>query len=155
MPCRRRASADSGGAAAGVFRAIAHPVCGLHQRCREARLEVGGDAGVVHRAAHALEPLVALADADRKRQVARAEVWVAEALDVVLRAAEPAAQEPEQLVARVGEIGGVQRADRGVRRFAVHQLVEAVDQRADAILAADEFERCRGGVLVRTHRDRA
>ena len=72
--------------------------------------ELGVDAALAHRLRHAGHPLVALGDADRKRQVARAQHRVAEALDVVIRPAEPAAEEPEQLVARAVERGRVQRA---------------------------------------------
>ena len=108
--------------------AVAHPVGGLEERgfelLRESRLEFH----FLHRRAHAREPLIAFENADAVGHVARAQHRVAEALGVVLRATEPAAQKPEELVARTVERPGVQRANFAVGGVEVHQVVETVDQ---------------------------
>jgi hypothetical protein len=52
-------------------------------------------------------------DADLEGHVAHAQARVAEAVGVVLRAAEPAAEEPEQVLPRalqLGAVGGAQLA---------------------------------------------
>jgi hypothetical protein len=45
-----------------------------------------------------------------KRHVPRAQTRVAKALGVMLRPAQPAAQEPEQLLAGIGQVVAVHRA---------------------------------------------
>ena len=84
--------------------------------------------------------MVALADADGKRQVTGAQPRMAEALDEILRPAEPTAQEPEQLVARAVQARRMQGTQLAVGRLQIHQVVEAVHELAHAGLAADPFE---------------
>ena len=93
--------------------------------------------GVRERLRHALHPLIALAGADRKRQMARAQPRMAEALDVQLRSAEPADEEPVQLVARAVERRRMQRAHFGRVGARVHEVVEAVDEATHAFVTAD------------------
>ena len=82
--------------------------------CARRSASAGSTCSLAHRLRHARQPLVALADADRERQVARAQPRVAEAVDVVLRPAQPAAEEPEQLVARAVSVRRMHRAQRRV-----------------------------------------
>jgi hypothetical protein len=73
---------------------------------------------------------------------------VAEAILVVIRPAQPAAEEPEQLLARIGQRAAVGGAQFGVAGLQVHQIVEPVHQGLDPGLAANPFiGRLRGGVL--------
>src|SRR5512139_897373 len=122
-----------------LFGLVAHEVGGLEE-CRDQFLLHGGvHPHVLHRADHAAHPLVALGCADGKRHVAAAQEGVTETVGVFRRAAGPAGEEPEQLVARFGEISRVQFADAVVIRILVHQIVEAVDQLADDVAAAEAF----------------
>ena len=75
-------------------------------------------AHLAHRLVHAGQPLVALHDADLEGHVAHAQPRMAEAVGVVLRPAQPAAQEPEQVLARAlqfGAMGGAQLRVLGSR----------------------------------------
>ena len=85
-------------------------------------------------------------------QVARTQARVAEALLVQVGPAEPAAQEPVQLVARAVERSGCRLPDAGIGWFEVHQIVEAVDQRPNAGLAADAAHRPRAARSLATMR---
>ena len=85
--------------------------------------------------------------ANALRQVPRAQHGVAEAVGVVLRPAQPAAQEPEQALARIVERGSMHGAQVYVGRFEFHQVVEAIDQRFHLGFAADPLEGRIGGRL--------
>ena len=69
--------------------------------------------------------------------MARAQARMTEALDVHGRSVEPADEEPAQFVARALERGRMKRADLARLGQAVHEIVEAIDERADAGLTAD------------------
>ena len=77
----------------------------------------------------------------------RAQARVAEAALVMVGPAQPTAEEPKQLVARVIQRSAVTGTQLGVAGLQVHEIVETVHQLADARLAADPLERCgrRGG----------
>jgi len=55
----------------------------------------------------------------------------------MIRAAQPAAQEPEQLVARTIQALRMQRAQHGKLGLQVHQVVEAVNEFAHTRFAAN------------------
>jgi hypothetical protein len=57
----------------------------------------------------------------------------------VARAAEPGDQEAGERVAHRAQIALVHRAQLGEARFAVHQVVEAIDDAAHDRLAADQI----------------
>src|SRR5512139_1816007 len=137
QPARRTARSIQSGASS--LRLVAHEVGGLEERRGEFLLHRGIDAHVLHRPHHAAHPLVALGLADGEGQVAAAQERVAEAVDVFLRPAGPAGEEPEELVARFGEVGRVQLADVVVVRVLVHQVVKTVDDLADDLAAAEAF----------------
>ena len=144
---RRRPQGRARGAAgdSAAMSSVPHEVRRLEEALVQALAQRVVDAGFAHRLVHAQHPFVALADADGERQVAHAQARVAEAFDVVIGPAEPAAQEPEQLLPRVIQRAAVGGAHGGVLRLQVHQVVEALDQRTHRRLAADPVER-RGGV---------
>jgi len=90
---------------------------------------------------HAGQPLISLDHTDGKWHVAHAQSRVAEALGVMRRPAEPAAQKPEQLVARIGQSAAVHHAQFAVAGFDVHQVVETIDQRTHRRFTANPAER--------------
>ena len=124
--------------------AVAHPVGGFQEALRQARAQCCGHGAFAHGLVHAGDPLVALFDADGKRHVALAQARVAKALLVVVGAAQPAAQEPEQFLACVVQRAAVCGAQFGVLGFELHQVVKALDQRAHRRFAAEVLKR--GGV---------
>src|SRR5690606_5480676 len=89
---------------------------------------------------HAGQPLVAFTDADRKRHVPHAQARVAKTVFVVGGATQPAAKEPEQLLARRVERVAMRGAQLGIGRLDVHEVVKALDQRAHTLLAPDPLE---------------
>ena len=103
----------------------------------QARAQGLGNRGFAHRLVHARQPLVALADADAKRQVPSPQARVPKPLDIVLWPAEPAAQEPEQTLARVGQVIAMHGPQGGIGRLQIHQIVEALNQRTHARFTAD------------------
>src|SRR5512143_459707 len=122
-----------------LFGLVAHEVGGLEERRDQFLLHGGVHPNVLHRAHHAAHPLVALGCTDGKRHVAAAQEGVAEAVGVFRRTAGPAGEKPEQLVARLAEVRRMQLADAVVIRVFVHQIVEAVDQFAEGVAAAEAF----------------
>src|SRR3982750_1216104 len=90
----------------------------------------------VERAIHAPQPLVALAGADVKRQMARAQPRMPVLLDVDRRSARPSSQIHVQLLTRSLETRGVQPPNRRRFRRGVHQIVEAIDQTPNSRIAA-------------------
>jgi hypothetical protein len=70
----------------------------------QALAQIIGHTGLAHGLVHAGQPLVALQDADGKRHVAHLEAGMAELVGVVRRPPQPAAEKPEQLVARAGQV---------------------------------------------------
>ena len=133
------------GSQIGSTALVAHPVGGFHEAFGQAGAQCFGHGTFAHRLVHAGDPLVALFDADGKRHVAHAQARVAKALLVVVGAAQPAAQKPEQFLARIVQRVAVRGAQFCVSGFEFHQVVKALDQRAHLRLAADVFERG-GGV---------
>src|SRR5258708_37984766 len=107
-----RASAVSVPAARSTI-AIAHPVRGLEERCQQSLPQRLGKPNVFHRPPHAAKPLIPLAGRDRKRHMPGAQPGMAEPADVMIGAAHPSAQEPEELVARAIERLGMQSANPG------------------------------------------
>ena len=93
------------------------------------------------RAVHAPQPFVTLARANCKGQVSSAQSRMAVPFNVNRRSAGPSGEIEVQLFARGFETLGVECTDR--RRFgrAVDEIVEAVDEAADAGVAAEERER--------------
>src|SRR5690606_11256478 len=91
-------------------------------------------------------PRVAPDPPDRERQVAGPQARVPITLDEVIGPAEIAAQEQEQLVARRVQAGAVGGAQGRQVRLEIHQVVEAVDQRADRRFAAQGVEQRGGGL---------
>ena len=71
---------------------VAHPVRRLEKAAAQAFAQIVGHTGLAHGLVHAGQPLVALQDADGKRHVPHLEPGVAEAVGVVRRPAEPAAE---------------------------------------------------------------
>ena len=71
---------------------VSHPVGRALKRLPQPRGQVRLDAALLQCLGHACHPLVSLCIADRKRQVPRAQHRMAEAVDVVVGPAEPAAQ---------------------------------------------------------------
>ena len=67
----------------------------------------------------------------------RPQPWVAEALDIQVRPTQPAAEKPVELVARLRQVIAVHMAQVRILRFQIHQVVEAVDERAHAPSAAE------------------
>src|SRR5690606_6087397 len=134
-------------------RLVPHPVGGLVEGAEQAVEELALDALPRHGLGHAEQPLVAFHGADRERQVAGPQSRMAEALDVEIRAAQPAAEEPVQLVARSVQPRGMQRAHAGEARIPVHEVVEVIHQRAHAGLAPEALERRAGlaGVALVMH----
>ena len=120
-----------------LLRSVAHVIGERAERGEQHRAHVGLGDLLVDGASHAQEPLVALALADGERQMARAQPRMTEALDVHGRPAEPADEEPAQLVARALERGRMKRADLARLGQGVHEIIEAIDERADAGLTAD------------------
>jgi len=103
---------------------------------------------LVHRLEHARQPLITFDDANGEGQVACAQAWMSEAFDEIAGAAHPSAQEPKQLVARAGHVLWMERADRRVFRFRLHEIIKAIDQFADGDFAAKGFIKgCRHGLL--------
>jgi len=80
--------------------------------------------------------LVALAHADGERQVAGAQARMAVFLHVARRAAEPAGEEIEQLVAGAAEVLGMETADVAGLGKGIHEFVETVHQGAHGRVAA-------------------
>src|SRR5690606_14712934 len=113
------------------------PVDGAEQAIEQLAL----DAPSRHRLGHAQEPLVALHGPDGEWQVPRPQAGMAESLDVEVGPAQPAAQEPEELVARPVQARRVEFAQAREPRVAVHEVVEVVHQRPHALLAAQASER--------------
>jgi|GEM_PF-5901485 len=111
-----------------------------------------GEIVFSHGLVHAGQPLVAFQHANGKRHVPHAQAWVAKALGVVRWPAQPAAQKPKQLVARIGHRAAVYRAQFAVAWLEVHQVVEAVDQRAHRRFVADPVKQRGGGVHVLARR---
>src|SRR5438045_8030560 len=92
------------------------------------------------RAVHAPEPFVALARPDCKGQMSSAQSRVAVPFDVNRRSAGPSSEIEVQLLARRLETFGMERADRRGFGRAIDEVVEAVDEAADAGVAAEELE---------------
>ena len=113
--------------------------------------QTGLEFHIAHRLVHAGQPLVALLDADAERHVPRPQPRVAKALHKMLRAAQPATQEPEQLVACGGQVRRVHTTQDGVGGLQLHQVIEPLYQRANARLTADEFKRDSGFGFVVCH----
>jgi hypothetical protein len=87
------------------------------------------------------QPFIALARADLKREVPHAEARVTEALGVHWRPAGPRREVEMQLLTRRLETRRVQLPNgRGFGR-AVDEIVESVDEPANARVAAHQLER--------------
>ncbi len=56
------------------------------------------DLPIIHRLGHAVHPNIACILIDRKSRVPLSQTRMSEPLNIVLRAAEPAAEKPKQLV---------------------------------------------------------
>lgn len=133
LPCR-----------AGSNALVAHPVSGAHEALAQACAQVVGHAGLAHGLIHAGHPLVTFFDADGKRHVPRTQARVAELVGVIRRAAQPAAQEPEEFLPGAVQLGAVGGAQFGVGGLQVHQVVEAVGQGVHAGLTPNPFKRGHG-----------
>jgi hypothetical protein len=139
------APASRAAARAASPRTVAHVVGERVQPLAQVVAQPARHLVLGERAVHAPEPLVALARADREGEVPHAQPRVAALLHVDRRPARPAGEEEVQLVARRPEARGVQRADRRRLRRGVHQVVEPVDDAADAGVAAEQLVVGRGG----------
>lgn len=109
----------------------------LHEALVQVGAEVVGHRLFIKRLSHAPEPLIALALGDREGHVPCPKHGVAILLNIELRAAKPAAEKLDELLARGFEARGMERAH--VRRFGgrIHEVVEAVHHALDALGAAD------------------
>ncbi len=99
---------------------------------------------LIERPVHAPEPLVALARADGEGQVSRAQTRMAALLDIRRRPAGPTHEIQIQFFAGCFETRRVERANRLRLGRAVDEIVEPVDEAANAGVAAEELERSRG-----------
>jgi len=107
----------------------------------EMNAQLVGHVMLGERAVHAPQPFVTLARANRKGQVSSAQSRMAVPFNVDRWSAGPSGEIEVQLFARRFETLGMERTDR--RRFgrAIDEIVEAVDEAADAGVAAEERER--------------
>src|SRR5262249_60817712 len=97
---------------------------------------------------HAQQPLIAFGFAEGEGRVEGAQSRVAEAFDVERRPAHPSRQKHKQLLARMIQRFGVQRANALGFGYCVHQIVETVHQRAYRRLAADGLIKCLSHLCV-------
>src|SRR5690242_6443035 len=93
------------------------------------------------RAVHAPQPFVTLARANCKGQVSRAQSRMAVPFNVNRWSAGPSGEIEVQLFARRFETLGMECANRRGFGRAVDEIVEAVDEAADASVAAETRER--------------
>ena len=100
----------------------------------------------LERAIHAPQPFVALSRPDGERQMSGAQARMAVFLHVGLRTAGPVAQIQMQLVAGRAEARRVQLANRRGFGRAVDEIVESVDEPANAGIAAHLLEGSRRSI---------
>src|SRR5471030_2220481 len=101
MPMRRQAS---------LARAVSHPVGGIEEGREEALAQGRVEANVFHCPRHAAQPLIPFRRCNREVYMASTQTRMPKAADVMVRAAHPAAQEPEEFIAGILERGGMQCA---------------------------------------------
>jgi hypothetical protein len=133
--CTARASPTAG--RAPVSRLIAHVVRQRVEALLEEAAQLAGHVVLVERAVHAPQPLVALALADGEREVPHAQPRVARAARRTAAARRSTREEEVELLARRLEAARVQRPHGRRLGRGVHEVVEAVDEAAHALLAAD------------------
>ena len=127
---------------AGLARLVPHKVGKLHEVARKLGSRPLVRDGFLQSLLHAPQPLIAFGFSDGKRQMPRAQSWMAEAFDIHWRPARPSHQKPKQFVARFGQIRRMQRAKPCGFRCGVHQIVKPIHQGAHRLLSTNCFKKC-------------
>src|SRR5476649_2769774 len=95
---------------ASLTRAVAHPVGGIEEGRKEAFTQGRVKTDVFHGPRHAAQPLIPFRRCNREIQMTSTQTRMPKAADVMVRAAHPAAQEPEEFIAGILERRGMQCA---------------------------------------------
>lgn len=119
---------------------IAHEVGQLHEALPQRRAKLVGHLVLVNRAAHTPQPFVAFLRANGEGHVSLTEARMPVPFNVGGRSARPAHEIQVELLARLLETCGMQRANLLGLWGAVHQIIKAINEAANAGLATELIE---------------